>query len=389
MGASHTDPVPLIDMSAQHAPILGELNAALKRVLESGQFILGEEVAALESETAAYCDAGFAIGCASGTDALSLALLSLEIGPGDEVITSPFTFFATASAIVRAGATPVFVEIDPIDFNINPAAVAAAITPRTKAIIPVHLFGQCAEMEPLWRLAVRDNLAIIEDACQAIGAEYHGRRAGVLGTMGCFSFFPTKNLGAAGDGGLITLDDPDLADRLRQLRVHGDTGGYQHVSVGLNSRLDALQAALLRVKLPQLEGWTNERIENARRYDVLLTDHGLDHLVIGPAQRPDRRHVFNQYTIRVPRRCRDQVLESLRHHGIGCAVYYPAPLHLQPCFSSLGYRAGQLPMAESVAGEVLSLPIAPGLTEAGQQAVVRRLAEALATSGELERRQAA
>ena len=369
-------PVPFIDLSAQHQPIADELLAAVSRVLENGQFILGEEVAALEAEIASFCDSRYAISCASGTDALVLSLMALGIGPGDEVITSPFTFFATAGAIHRVGATPVFVDIEPGGFNICPKLTAAAITENTKAIIPVHLFGQTADMEPLWRLAVLHDIPVIEDACQAIGARYQGRQAGVLGTMGCFSFFPPKNLGGAGDGGIITLDDKDLAARLTHLRVHGDTGGYNHVAVGFNSRLDALQAAILRIKLTRLEEWTEQRIESASHYDHLIDAQGLGDWITRPAVDDTFRHVYNQYTIRVPAFERDSILESLRDDGIGCALYYPTPLHLQPCFESLGYSIGSLPHAEAAAAEVISLPIAPGIDAVARERVIERLVAA-------------
>src|SRR5580765_6644356 len=259
------EPVPLIDLVAQHQEIESAVAAAVSRVFSEQRFILGDEVAELECDLAEYCDSREAIGCASGTDALLLALMALDIGPGDEVITSPYTFFATGSSIYRLGASPVFCDIDPVSFNLDPRAVEAAVTSRTRAILPVHIFGQCAEMEPLWRIAGQAGLPIVEDACQAIGAEYQNRRAGVLGTMGCFSFFPTKNLGGAGDGGLVTTDDPTLAARIRRLRVHGEASQYDHIEVGLNSRLDALQAAVLRVKLRYLDEWTAARTRNARR----------------------------------------------------------------------------------------------------------------------------
>ena len=266
-------------------------------------------------------------------------------------------------------------------FNIDADAVADAITPNTRAIIPVHLFGQTADMDVLWRTAVAHNIPIIEDACQAIGAEYQGRKAGVLGRMGCFSFFPTKNLGGAGDGGVVTVDDGDLAARIAQLRVHGDAGGYQHLAVGFNSRLDALQAAILRVKLTQLETWTEQRIESARHYDQLLDAAGLDDWVVRPRTADSYRHVYNQYTIRVPASHRDLILGSLREDGVGCAVYYPTPLHLQPCFESLGYSSGSLPCAERAATEVISLPIAPGLNATARQRVIQRLEAACQARG--------
>jgi dTDP-4-amino-4,6-dideoxygalactose transaminase len=375
--ASRPAPVPLIDLVEQHATIRDEVRDAVDAVFSSQRFILGEEVAALEQEIAAYCDARHAIGCASGTDALVLALMALDVGPGDEVITSPFTFFATASAIHRVGAKPVFTDIDPATFNIDHNAVAAAITPRTKAIMPVHLFGQCANMEPLWRLAVRHGLAIVEDAAQAIGATYRGRHAGVLGTIACFSFFPTKNLGGAGDGGMLSTDDKDLDVRLRRLRVHGDVGRYEHLEVGLNSRLDALQATVLRIKLRHLESWTQGRCENAARYQEQLAASGIDAHVELPQETAGNRHVFNQYCIRVREGRRDAVLSSLQSKQIGCAVYYPKPLHLQPCFAFLGHRLGEFPESEAAAGEVLALPIYAELGEARQERVITGLVDAV------------
>ena len=351
------DPVPFIDLVAQYRTIEAEVTEAVGRVFRNQAFVLGEEVAGLEEEIATYCDAREAIGCASGTDALILALMALGIGPGDEVITSPFTFFATASSIVRVGATPVFVDIDPDTFNIDPRAVEAAVTPRTKAIMPVHIFGQCAEMEPMLRTAARHGLAVIEDACQAIGAEYDGRRAGVLGTIGCFSFFPTKNLGGAGDGGILTTDDRELAERMRRLRVHGDLGGYIHQEVGLNSRLDALQAAVLRVKLRHLDDWTSARQQNADRYAAHFNQRQFAGRLAPPTMIPGRRHVFNQYVVKVNDGKRDDVLSTLRSRQVGAAVYYPIPLHLQPCFAGLGYQRGDLPRSERACETVLALPI--------------------------------
>ncbi|MGH7199947.1 MAG: DegT/DnrJ/EryC1/StrS family aminotransferase, partial [Planctomycetaceae bacterium] len=308
---------------------------------------------------------------------LVLSLMALGVGPGDEVITTPFSFFATAGAIHRAGARPVFVDIDPASFNLDSSQVEAAVTDRTRAIMPVHLYGQCADMEPLWRVAVRKQLAIVEDACQAIGAEYRGRRAGVLGTVGCFSFFPTKNLGGAGDGGLITTDDSDLAERLRRLRVHGDAGGYRHLEVGLNSRLDALQAAVLRVKLQHLEDWTTARQQNAKRYGELFRHYGLLDAIELPAVLPDRRHVYNQFCIRVRGGLRDRVLAHLRSCGLGATVYYPTPLHLQPCFAFLGHSQGDFPESEAAAEQVLALPIFPELRADQQERIVQGIGEAL------------
>lgn len=371
-------PVPLIDLVDQYHTIRPEIQEAVNRVFERQTFVLGEEVEKFEADIAQYVDARHAIGCASGTDALLLALMALGVGPGDEVITTPYSFFATASCIVRAGARPVFVDIDPVTYNLKPEAVEAAITRKTRAIIPVHLYGQCAEMDPIWRTAVHHHLAVIEDAAQAIGAGYHGRQAGVLGTMGCFSFFPTKNLGGAGDGGLITTDDRDLANRLKRLRVHGDFGGYNHLEVGLNSRLDALQAAVLAVKLRHLDDWSNARRENAARYETLFAEAGLCDRLGLPVQQSSHHHVFNQYVVRVKDGRRDEVLTALKKQGIGCAIYYPRPLHLQECFSNLQYRAGQLPEAERAAAETIALPIFAELGEDRQRRVVAGLQKVFA-----------
>ncbi len=369
-------PIPLIDLTAQFQGMSAEIMAAVEKVFTEQKFILGDEVAALEQEVAQFCDARHAIGCNSGTDALILALQALDIGPGDEVITTPFSFFATASAICRAGATPVFVDIEPDAYNLDPNKVEDAITPRTKAIIPVHLFGQCCEMEPLWRIATQHHLAIVEDSCQAIGAEYRGRKTGVLGTVACFSFFPTKNLGGAGDGGMMTTDDPQLAARLKRLRVHGDVGQYEHLEIGMNSRLDALQAAVLRVKLRKLNDWSAARQQNAKKYYELFRQHKLHDLLQAPKHLPERCHVFNQFSVRVKHGHRDAVMKSLRDHKVGCAIYYPKPLHLQKCFASLGYQPGDFPVAETAAKEVLALPIYPELPAADLLRVVDELVRA-------------
>lgn len=369
-------PIPLIDLTAQFHTMSAEVMAAVQKVFTEQKFILGEEVAELEREVAEYCDARHAIGCNSGTDALILALQALDIGKGDEVITTPFSFFATASAIVRAGATPVFVDIEPDGFNLDPEQVADAVTPRTKAIIPVHLFGQCCEMDALWRIATQHNLHLVEDACQAIGAEYRGRRTGVLGSVACFSFFPTKNLGGAGDGGMMTTDDLDLATRLKRLRVHGDVGQYEHLEVGMNSRLDSLQAAVLRVKLRKLDEWTAARQQNAKRYFELCRQHKLQEALTLPKTLPDRRHVYNQFTLRVKHNGRDAVLKTLRSRKVGCGIYYPKPLHVQKCFASLGYQPGDFPVSEAASKEVLALPIYPELPRADLDRVVDELATA-------------
>lgn len=395
--SSVPEPVPFIDLVAQFQTIRDEVKQTVDEVFETQRFVLGEEVEQLEAEIAEYCDARYAVGCASGTDALVLSLIALGIGPGDEVITSPFTFFATAGAIHRVGAVPKFVDIDPVTYNMDPQQVEDAIDEKTKAIMPVHIFGQCADMDTLWRLAVRHNIPLIEDACQAIGAEYRGRRAGVLGTVGCFSFFPTKNLGGAGDGGMITTDDADVAARLRGLRVHGDAGGYNHIEVGFNSRLDALQAAVLRVKLRHLESWSDGRRANADRYGELFDSLNMSDNVHAPVTAADRRHVFNQYTLRIEGGARDAVMEYMRAEGVGCAVYYPIPLHMQKCFDFLGYRAEDFPESQRAAAEVLSLPIFTELTDQQQTRVATVLAEAASavttlkfpTSGTESRRKAA
>ncbi len=282
---------------------------------------------------------------------------------------------------MRCGATPVFVDIDPETYNIDPESIEAAITSKTRAIMPVHLFGQCADMDPIWRLAVRHGLAVIEDACQAIGAKYRGRRAGVLGTTGCFSFFPTKNLGACGDGGIVTTDDPEISKRLRRLRVHGDAGGYVHTESGINSRLDALQAAILKIKLRHLSDWNAARQQNAARYFEMASSIGLGEVIGLPIVREECDHVFNQFTVRIPDGQRDTVMQTLRKQQIGCTVYYPIALHLQQCFEHLGYQAGQLPHAETAAAEVLSLPVFPELTVAQQERVIRALAAAVDVDG--------
>lgn len=372
-----SQPIPFIDLVAQYQTIRSEVREAVDRCFENQSFILGEEVALLEQEIAAYCDSRYAIGCASGTDALILALLAAGVKPGDEVITSPFTFFASAGAIHRVGAIPVLVDIEPDSFNICPEQVERAITSKTSAIMPVHIFGQCAEMEPLWRLSAAHGIPIIEDAAQAIGAEYQGRRAGVLGSIGCFSFFPTKNLGGAGDGGIMTTDNPEIAERLKRLRVHGDKGGYNHVEVGFNSRLDALQAAVLRVKLRHLDSWTAGRTRNAARYQELISARGLTDAITLPGILPDRRHVFNQFTTRITGGRRDAVIKSMKEQQIGCAVYYPIPLHMQECFQYLGYEKGDLPEAELASAEVLSLPIYTELPEAHLDRIVEGLSNAL------------
>jgi dTDP-4-amino-4,6-dideoxygalactose transaminase len=324
--------VPLLDLGRQHQPLLDELTAALRRVCQTGAFVLGPEVKNLEQSIAAYCRVKHAIGCASGSDALLLALMAYDLCPGDEVILPSFTFFATASAVTRLGAKPVFADIDPVTFNIDPTAVSRLITPATKAIIPVHLFGQCAEMDTLSSIAAAAKAPVIEDAAQAIGAEWEGRKAGALGAIGCFSFYPTKNLGGAGDGGMLTTNDDQLAERLRLLRQHGMNPRYYHKVVGVNSRLDSFQAAVLNVKLPHLDEWTELRQANAARYDELFTAAGLDRALTLPRARANCRHVWNQYVVRVPDGRRDVLRESLSRAKIGTEIYYPLGLHDQECF---------------------------------------------------------
>lgn len=347
--------VPLLDLKAQHAAIADELKAAINRVVDSGVYILGPEVEALENEIAAYSQCQFGIGISSGTDALIVALLALDIGPGDEVITTPFSFFATASTIARLGARPVFVDIEPDSYNLDPTKIEAAITPRTKAIMPVHLYGQMAEMDAIMEIARRHNLFVIEDAAQAIGAEYKGRRAGSIGHFGSFSFYPSKNLGGIGDAGMLVTNDATLATRAKTLRNHGSTVRYYHQELGGNFRLDAIQAAALRVKLKHLDEWTAARQRNA---DLYRGSAG-----ISPALLPHRRHIYNQFVIRTANR--DALVANLKSAGIGSEIYYPLPLHLQECFANLGYKAGDFPESESAAQAVLALPIFPELT-AGQ-----------------------
>jgi dTDP-4-amino-4,6-dideoxygalactose transaminase len=364
--------VPLVDLQAQYASLKDEVCAAVERVLASQRFVLGDEVRRLENSLAEYCEVKHAVGCASGSDALLLALMATDVGDGDEVITTPASFFATASAVTRLGARPVFVDIDRRTYNLDVSHVADAITSRTRAIIPVHLYGQCAEMDPLLALGERYRIPIIEDAAQAIGATDRGRRAGSMGTIGCFSFYPTKNLGGAGDGGFVTTNDADLDQRLRRLRAHGGMTEYEHVEVGINSRLDELQAAVLNVKLPRLDRWSDERARVAGVYTRLLNEADLSFELTTPFVRPECRHIFHQYVIRVPRH-RDALMAHLRERGVGSKVYYPIPLHQQECFSYLGYQAGQFPEAEGLATETFALPIYPELTEAQQTYVVESI----------------
>jgi dTDP-4-amino-4,6-dideoxygalactose transaminase len=362
--------VPALDLRAQYQAIRDEIEPVLRRVIEGQMFVLGPEVERLEIEVAEYCGVARGIGCASGTDALLLPLMALGVGPGDEVITTPYSFFATAGSIWRIGARPVFVDIEPETYNLDPTRIEAAITPRTRAIMPVHLYGQAADMDPIAAIARQRGLFVLEDAAQAIGAAYRGRRAGSLGQAAAFSFYPSKNLGGFGDGGMMTTDDPGLARRLARLRVHGMEPKYHHHEVGFNSRLDAIQAAVLRVKLRHLDTWTRQRREAAARYHTLFQAHGLAELVTLPAERPGHYHVFNQYVIRVSATARDPLREYLTARQIGTEIYYPVPLHLQPCFAALGHRPGDFPNAEAAARESLALPMYPELTEEQQRSAV-------------------
>ena len=361
-------PIPLLDLRTGYAQIREEIQFALQRVIEAQAFILGPEVEGLEAEIAAYSQCQFGIGVSSGTDALLVSLMALDVGPGDEVITSPYTFFATAGTIARIGARPVFVDIDPATFNLDPERIERAITPRTKAIMPVHLFGQMADMDRLMEIARRHHLPVIEDAAQAIGAEHKGRRAGSIGDLGCFSFFPSKNLGGFGDGGMVTAQDPALADRVQLLRGHGMRPKYYHQFIGGNFRLDALQAAVLRVKLKYLDGWSEARQRNAATYRRLFAQAGITSVGL-PVEAPDRRHIYNQFVIRVPNR--DKVIQTLRDAQIGVEIYYPVPIHLQECFRYLGYREGDLPASEAAARETVAVPIYPELGEDRIERVVQ------------------
>jgi dTDP-4-amino-4,6-dideoxygalactose transaminase len=360
--------VPLLDLQAQYAPLRDEILAAMTRVADSQRFIMGPEIDALEQELARMLGIPHAISVSSGTDAVLLALMALGIGPGDEVITPTYSFFATAGAVVRVGATPVLVDIDPVTFNMDPAPAVAAITPRTKAIMPVHLYGLCADLDPLLDAGRRAGIPIVEDAAQAIGATYQSRPAGGIGAFGCFSFFPSKNLGAFGDAGLLTTTDATLAKRAKLLRTHGMEPKYYHHVVGANFRMDALQAAVLRVKAPHLAAWTEGRRANAARYRELFHAAGLDDFVTLPVEPPDRFHIYNQFVILTPER--DALKQHLDAEGIGNEIYYPVPFHLQPCFANLGYVRGAFPHAERAAAHSLAIPIYGELTLAQQERVV-------------------
>jgi len=376
-------PVPLLDLKAQHATIREEVRDAIDRVVESQHFILGPEVEALEREVAEYSGCAHGIGVSSGTDALLVALMAIDLKTGDEVITTPYTFFATAGAVSRLGGKPVFVDIDPLTYNIDPARIEAALTSRTRAIMPVHLYGQMADLDPIVEIAERRGLYVLEDAAQAIGSEYKGLRAGSIGHLGCFSFFPSKNLGGVGDGGMVTTNDSELAHRVKLLRNHGYSPKYYNKVVGGNFRLDAIQAAVLLVKLRYLDQWTEARQRNAAVYRDLFGEAGLsftiDELSAGsngvvlPFEAPNVRHIYNQFVIRSSRR--DELMTHLKERQIGAEIYYPVPMHLQECFADLGYGKGNFLASESAADQTLALPIYPELTPEMLAAVVEAVAE--------------
>jgi dTDP-4-amino-4,6-dideoxygalactose transaminase len=370
--------VPLLDLKAQYPTIKDRVLEVTQQVFESQYFILGPQVEDLEKKIAGYCRTGYSVGVSSGTDALVLSLMAAGIGPGDRVISTPYTFFATTGAIARVGATPVFVDIDPETYNLSPDKLKAAVAAMTedvlttvKAIVPVHLYGQCADMEPILSVASAHGWVVIEDAAQAIGAEYNGRRAGSMGDYGCFSFFPSKNLGAFGDGGIVTASDPMVYERLKILRVHGSKPKYYHKVVGGNFRLDALQAAIVAVKLDYLDDWTTARQNNAARYRKLFASAGLTDRIHMPVEK-ENRHIYNQFVIRVDAD-RDDLRTYLGEQGIGSEVYYPVPMHLQECFAGLGYQSGDFQVSEQAANQTLALPIYPELTESQQIYVVEKI----------------
>jgi dTDP-4-amino-4,6-dideoxygalactose transaminase len=382
-------PVPLLDVARGNGPLKAEFLAAFEAILDHGRFLFGPEVAALEKSIAEHCGAKHAIGCASGSDALLLALMAYGIGPGDEVLCPSFTFFATASAATRLGATPVFVDIDPDSYLIDIEDLWRKITPKTKAIIPVHLFGQCADMDPIMALAKDRGIAVVEDACQSIGAGYGVKMAGAISEVGCLSFYPTKNLGGFGDGGMLTCHDDALAQRLRLFAAHGMNPRYYHQVVGINSRLDTIQAALLGVKLKRLDAWTEARRENAARYQQLFREKEIDQQIGLPSELPGRTHVWNQYTIRVPGGQRDALKSHLATRKIGSEIYYPVALHQQQCYANLGYKPGSLPATESAAAEVLSLPVFPEMSQLEVQTVVEAVCEFVSLQSQSGLRRAA
>lgn len=379
----HAGHVPLCDLQTQYQELREEIESRVAGVLASGQVILGPEVAGLEEEIASYCGVAHGIGCSSGSDALSLALSALELGPGDEVIMPPFTFFATAGAVCRTGARPVFVDIDEETWNIDPHQIANKLTEKTRAILPVHLFGQCAEMEPIWRIAEQYDLIVIEDAAQALGSDYQGKKAGSLGSMGCLSFYPTKNLGAYGDAGMVVTSDAEWAERMKCLRVHGMEPKYYHKYLGWNGRIDAVQAAMLRVKLPHLDGWIEQRQAAARRYNHLIDEHHLGGFLTKPTVRSKRLHSFNQYVVKVAGGQRDALVRHFKSEGIGCEIYYPVPLHLQECLAFLGHRPGDFPASENAARSVMALPMFPEITAEQQRRVIGAVASFVRQRGRM------
>lgn len=383
-GTTHADPisgsdflpaVPLLALDRQYATLRGDIQAAIARVCDSGRFVLGPDVSALEEELARALDVPHVISCASGSDALLLALMAVGVAAGDEVVLPSYTFFATASAVTRLGAIPIFADIDPVTYLVDPADVRRKVSRRCRAIIPVHLFGRTADMDALRPIAAEAGVPLIEDAAQSILSTWHGRCSGGLGDVGCFSFYPTKNLGGAGDGGFLTTTRDDVAASLRLLRVHGMEPRYYHEVIGINSRLDSIQAAVLRVKLPHLDTWTTQRQENAARYSELFASYDLAGHVTVPTDEPRGRHVWNQYVIRIADGRRDELRKHLATHGVGTEIYYPVPLHLQKCFAHLGWREGDLPATEQAAKETLALPIFPELQADEQRTVVGRIAE--------------
>ncbi|MGD9488329.1 MAG: DegT/DnrJ/EryC1/StrS family aminotransferase [Calditrichaceae bacterium] len=366
--------VPLLDLKAQYSAIRDEIEPVVKDVIESQYFILGPKVKAFEDNVASYCQSKYALGVSSGTDALLIALMAIDLQPGDEVITTTYSFFATAGCISRMNAVPVFVDVDPESYNIDPSKIEAAITKKTKAIIPVHLYGQLADMDPIMDIAKKNSLYVIEDAAQAIGSEYKdGRRAGSIGHIGCFSFFPSKNLGGFGDGGLVTTDDENLFNKLAYLRNHGAHPKYYHKMIGGNFRLDSLQAVVLDVKLKYLDGWTAGRQKNADYYDAGIKKRNLQSKVKIPVRVEGYRHIFNQYIILVENR--DELLKFLQSKNIGCEIYYPVCFHEQECFNYLGYKNGEFPVAEKIAGSSLAIPIYPELTDAQKDYVMDSISE--------------
>ncbi|WP_257350252.1 DegT/DnrJ/EryC1/StrS family aminotransferase [Pseudalkalibacillus decolorationis] len=362
--------VPMLDLSEQYFNLKQDINTALEEVMSSSRFILGDNVKKLEKDIAKYSNVAYGIGVANGSDALHISLLGCGVEPGEEVICPAFTFFATAGAVARIGAVPVFVDIDPKTYNIDPSKIEAAITPKTKAIIPVHLYGQMADMDPILEIAEKHNLSIVEDAAQSIGSEYKGKKPGELGTTACYSFFPTKNLGAYGDAGMIVSDNEEIAEKMRVIRVHGSKPKYYHHVLGYNSRLDELQAAILNVKFPHLNDWSKQRRDHAETYTTLLNEKVGDH-VVTPYAEEHNYHIFHQYTIRVEKR--DELQVFLKENGVASMVYYPKPLHLQPVFAELGYKEGDLPETEKACSEVISLPMFPELKQEQQEYVVETI----------------